>query len=208
MLSVLVANSKGGCGKSTIATQLAAAFAGSGLNTTLADADRQHSSLEWTRKRPGDLAPVHGTDWARDIGKVPKSTARLIIDAPAALRPKQAEELVKMADLIVLPVLPSPYDEAATTHFIDKLDAIKPIRKNKKAVALVGNRMRARTRAASRLDTYLVCQGHRVVTRLRDSALYAETAATGRSLFDLKSKRAQMVREDWISLLRFIENAV
>ena len=207
MLSVLIANSKGGCGKTTVATQLAAAFAGAGLSTALADADRQHSSLEWTHRRPKELAPVRGLDWARMIGKVPRTTARLIIDAPAALRPKQAEELVKMADLIVLPVLPSTYDEAATTHFLDKLDAIKPIRKNKKAVALVGNRMRARTRAAARLDTYLVCQGHRVVTRLRDSALYAEAAASGRSLFDLRGKRAEMVREDWTGLLRFIESA-
>ena len=207
MLSVLVANSKGGCGKSTIATQLSAAFAKAGLPTSLADADRQHSSLEWTRRRPDDLAPVRGLDWARTIGKVPKSTVRLIIDAPAALRPKQAEELVRMADLIVLPVLPSPYDEAATTQFLDKLDAIKPIRKNKKAVALVGNRMRTRTRAAARLDTYLVCQGHKVVTRLRDSALYAETAATGRSLFDMTGKRAEIVRDDWTNLLRFIEDA-
>lgn len=207
MLAVLVANSKGGCGKSTIATQLAVAFARAGLPTSLADADRQHSSLEWTRRRPSELAPVRGLDWAKSIGKVPKSTARLIIDAPAALRPKQAEQLVRMADLIVLPVLPSPYDEAATTRFLDKLDAIKPIRKNKKAVALVGNRMRARTRAAARLDTYLVCQGHQVVTRLRDSALYPETAATGRSLFDLSGKRAELVRDDWTDLLRFIEDA-
>ncbi len=207
MLSVLVANSKGGCGKSTIATQLAAAFAKAGLPTSLADADRQHSSLEWTRRRPDDLAPVRGLDWARTIGKVPKTTQRLIIDAPAALRPRQAEALVKMADMIVLPVLPSPYDEAATTRFLDKLDAIKPIRKNKKAVALVGNRMRTRTRAAARLDTYLVCQGHQVVTRLRDSALYAESAATGRSLFDMTGQRAARVRDDWTSLLRFIEEA-
>lgn len=207
MLSVLVANSKGGCGKSTIATQLAAAFAKAGLRTTLADADRQHSSLEWTRRRPDALAPIRGLDWAGTIGKVPKSTDRLIIDAPAALKPNQAEELVMMADLIVLPVLPSPYDEAATSQFLDKLDTIKPIRKNKKAVALVGNRMRSRTRAAARLDTYLVCQGHAVVTRLRDSALYAETAATGHSLFDLTGKRAETVREDWSSLLRFIEDA-
>ena len=207
MLSVLVANSKGGCGKTTIATQLAAAFAWAGLSTALADADRQHSSLEWTRRRSPELAGVHGLDWAKTIGKVPKSTARLIIDAPAAMRPKQAESLVKMADLIVLPVLPSTYDEAATSRFLDALDTIKPIRKNKKVVALVGNRMRARTRAAARLDTYLVCQGHQVVTRLRDSALYAETAATGRSLFDLTGKRAEMVREDWTGLLRFIENA-
>ena len=159
MLAVLVANSKGGCGKSTIAAQLAAAFAKAGLRTILADADRQHSSLEWIRRRPEELAPIHGLDWAKAIGKIPKSTARLIIDAPAALRPKQAEALVMMADLIVLPVLPSPYDEAATTQFLDRLDSIKPIRKNKKAVALVGNRMRTRTRAAVRLDTYLVCQG-------------------------------------------------
>ncbi|NNG05201.1 MAG: ParA family protein [Inquilinus sp.] len=207
MLAVLVANTKGGCGKTTIATQLAGAFAKAGLITALADADRQHSSLEWTARRPKETAPVHGLDWVRDVGKAPRHTARLIIDAPAAMRPKQAEALVKMADMIVLPVLPSAFDEAATARFLDHLETIKPIRKNKKAVALVGNRMRTRTRAAARLDQYLVVQGHQVVTRLRDSALYSDTAARGLSLFDLRGQRAENMREDWRALLTFIENA-
>ena len=205
MLSVLVANSKGGCGKTTIATQLAGAFAGAGLKTALADADRQRSSLHWVGRRPDTAPPVRSLDWVKSIGRPPKSVARLIIDAPAAMRDKQVEALVGMADVIVLPVLPSAFDEGATSRFLARLEALKPNRKNKKAVALFGNRMRARTRAAARVDDFLVCLGHRVVTRLRDSTLYAETAALGLSLFDMTGKRVEMLRDDWADLLRYIE---
>lgn len=207
MLSVLVANTKGGCGKTTIATHLAAAFAGAGHRTVLADADRQHSSLEWLARRPEAAAALAGLDWTRDIGEAPKKTERLVIDAPAALKIKQVDALLKLADVIVLPVLPSAFDEGATARFLARLEELKPIRKARKPVAVVGNRMRARSRAAARLDSFLDGLGHRVVTRLRDSALYPDTAALGLSLFDLPGRRAEAPRADWGPLLRYVEEA-
>ncbi len=210
MLSVLVANTKGGCGKTTIATHLAAAFAGAGLSTALADADRQHSSLTWTRRRPATATAVAGLDWAKldwveEIGKAPKGIARLVIDAPAALKLKQVEALVAVADAIVLPVLPSPFDQDATARFLDRLEELKRIRKSRTAVIVVGNRLRPRTMAARRLDDFLNGLGHQVVTRLRDSALYPDSAAAGLSLFDLPGKRAAEPRADWAPLLRSFE---
>lgn len=205
MLAVLVANIKGGCGKTTIATHLAAAFAGAGHATVLADADRQRSSLGWLELRPAGAPRITGLDWTKEFDHVPRHTARLVIDAPAALKGKQIEELVRMCDVIVTPVLPGSFDEAATRRFLDKLEELKPIARNKKGVAVVGNRLRPRTRAAERLDQFLGAVGHKVVTRLRDSQYYPEAAAGGLSLFDLKGKRISEAREDWAPLLEFMD---
>jgi chromosome partitioning protein len=207
MLTVLVANIKGGCGKTTIATHLAAAFAKAGANTLLADVDRQRSSLGWINRRPAEAAPLVGLDWTRELGDAPRGTDRLVIDAPAALKTKQIEELVKLADVIVLPVLPSLFDEQATQRFLKKLDELKPIARNKKAVAVVGNRLRARTKSADRLDQFLDGVGHQVVTRIRDTQLYSDVAASGLSIFDLSGRRAGDYCADWQPLLAYIEKA-
>jgi len=205
MRTILVANIKGGCGKTTIATHLAAAYAGAGHSTVLADVDRQRSALGWITRRPPDAPALVGLDWTKNVSDAPKGTQRLIIDAPAALKTKQIEELVKMVDIVVLPVLPSAFDEQATQRFLGKLEELKAIARNKKAVAVVGNRLRARTRAADRLDQFLGGVGHRVVTRLRDSQIYADAAASGLSLFDLPGKRAAEHRADWDPLLTYID---
>lgn len=205
MLTILVANIKGGCGKTTLATHLAAASAVAGLSTVLADVDRQHSSLGWLERRPETAPRVVGVDWAKDVTDIPRGYRRLVIDAPAALKTKQIEDLVKMADLVVLPVLPGAFDEQATQRFLSKLDELKSIAKHKKAVAVVGNRMRARTKAADRLDQFLGGIGHQVVARLRDSQIYADAASTGLSLFDMPGKRAAEHRNDWAPLLGCID---
>lgn len=205
MLSVLVANTKGGCGKTTIATQLAAAFAQAGFAAGLADADRQRSALDWAGRRPPDLPRVRSMDWSKEIDSPPKGIERLVIDCPAALKMKQVDALVRMADVIILPVLPSAFDEGAAKRFLAKLDELKPIRKNRKPVAVVGNRLRPRSRAAARLDVFFDGVGHKVVARLRDSALYTEATSDGRSIFDLNSRRAVGPREDWAPLLTYIE---
>lgn len=205
MLTILVANIKGGCGKTTVATHLAAASAAAGLPTVLADVDRQHSSLGWLERRPGQAPALVGLDWAKDFTDTPRGTKRLVIDAPAALKTKQIEDLVKMADIVVLPVLPGAFDEQATQRFLTKLDELKRIAKKKTTVAVVGNRMRARTRAADRLDRFLGGIGHQVVTRLRDSQIYADAAESGLSLFDMPGKRAAEHRGDWQPLLSYID---
>ena len=205
MQIILVANSKGGCGKTSIATNIAAACAQAGRVTALADVDRQRSALGWVKRRPKDRPPVDGIDWVKDIAKAPKAVERLVIDSPAAMRMKQMEDLVRLADMVVLPVLPSVFDEAATQGFLKKLEDLKPIRKDRTALAVVGNRMRARTRAADRLDRFLAALGQRVVTRLRDSALYAEAAASGLGLADLPARRAAAARSDWQPLLEWLE---
>lgn len=205
MSTILVANIKGGCGKTTIATHLAAAFANAGLRTALADIDRQRSSLGWLDRRPADAPAIQGLDWVKDLGKPPKKIDRLVIDAPAAMRLKQAEALIKGADAIVLPVLPSTFDEAATARFLKRIAKLKPIAKQRTDVLIVGNRLRPRTRAAALLDGFLDDLGHAVAARLRDSAVYTDMAASGHALFDRPTKRTEPLREDWRPLLQALE---
>jgi chromosome partitioning protein len=207
MLSILIANSKGGCGKSTLTTNLSAALALAGHEVLLADADRQKSSLAWAERRPKTAKSITAVDWTKEIGEVPKKITRLVIDGPAGLRKESFEALVAQADLILMPVLPSTFDQEASTSFLKKLDALKSIRKNRKGVAIVGNRMRDRTKAAERLERFLEGLGHTVVARLRDSIAYGEAAQTGLSIFELKSAR-KVLREDWQPLIDYVEHGV
>jgi chromosome partitioning protein len=114
MISILVANTKGGCGKTTISTHLAAAFAAAGHPTALADADRQRSSLAWAGARPGTAAPITALDWVEALTAPPRGTARLVIDAAAAMKRRHVFDLVKEADVIIVPVLPSAFDQTST----------------------------------------------------------------------------------------------
>jgi chromosome partitioning protein len=208
MITILVANVKGGCGKTTVATHLAAACAVAGHATLLADCDRQRSALGWVERRPETAARIVGADWSKEVGKPHKGLARLVIDAPAALRRGQIEALVELADIVVLPVQPGAFDEGATRRFLDRLEELKAVIKGRKPVAVVGNRLRPRTRASDRLDGFLAETGHRVVARLRDSSLYPECAQSGVSLFDLPGKRVAEVRGDWLPLLAFLEHGL
>lgn len=204
MIAVLVANTKGGCGKTTISTHIAAAFANSGRRTVLADADRQRSSFQWTRLRPGTVARVEPLDWVRKLTDPPRGTERLVIDAAAAMRTKQVFELVKMADMIVVPVLASAFDQATTAAFLTRLNELKPIRKNKKPVAVVRNRVRPRTYAAERLARFLHQIEHQDLGTLADRTIYNDVAAVGLSIFDLPGRRAEISRQDWSAVLAYV----
>lgn len=204
MIAVLVANTKGGCGKTTISTHLAAAFATRGRRTALADADRQHSSFEWARLRPGTAATVTPLDWVQRLTDPPRGTERLVIDAAAAMKPKHVFELVRMADVIVVPVLASAFDQSTTATFLHKLNELKSIRKNKKPVAVVRNRVRPRTHAAARLARFLHEIEHQDLGSLTDRTIYNDVAAAGLSIFDLSGRRAETSREDWSAVLDYV----
>ena len=207
MITVLVANPKGGCGKTTIATHLAAAFAGAGLRAALADADRQGSSLGWVKARPDNVAPIRPLDWSDGPDKLPKDIDRLIIDAPAAMKLKKIEDLLRLADVIVVPVLPSGFDEPVTAEFLKQLETLKPIRKSKTAVGVLRNRVQTGTRMAAKLDKFMLGVGHTGVGRLRHRMVYADVAGRGLSVFDLGGKQNEDLQTDWAPVLRYIENS-
>lgn len=207
MLRVLVTNIKGGCGKTTIATNLAAAFAKGGFATGLAEVDRQKSSLTWLRLRDGHAQAIQPLDWRKGVGDAPEGMQRLIIDAPANLRMKHVDELIGSADLVVVPVLASVFDEGSTERFLAKLDELKPIRKGRKSVALVANRLRPRSKAAQRLEAFLDRLGQPIAARLSDRAVYGELAVQGLSVFDVDGHLVRPVRDEWRPLLQAIEEA-
>jgi chromosome partitioning protein len=207
MIRILVSNSKGGCGKTTIATNLAGMFARAGLPTALADSDRQRSALAWLARRDAAAPPIVGLDWRKNPGEVPPGIARLVIDAPAALRGKEVEALLLEADLVVVPILPSLFDEVSSARFLARLDELKPVRRGKKPVLVVANRLRARSRARQRLETFLAELGHPPVARLAERALYGELALEGLSVFDAPRGEAAAALAEWRPLLRAIEEA-
>jgi chromosome partitioning protein len=204
MIAVLVANTKGGCGKTTISTHIAAAFANSGRRTALADADRQHSSFQWARLRPGTVAQIAPLDWVSKLTDPPRGTECLVIDAAAAMKTKHVFELVKMADLIIVPVLASAFDQSTTAAFLTRLNELKPIRKNRKPVAVVRNRVRPRTHAAAHLARFLHRIEHQDLGTLTDRTIYNDVAAAGLSIFDLPGRRAETSRQDWLAVLDYV----
>lgn len=208
MRTVLVANVKGGCGKTTIATNLAAAFAAAGRATALADADRQRSSLDWLARRPETAAPIAGLSWSKRRSDPPKGTQRLVIDAPAAIGGSQTEDLVRLADIVLVPVLPSVFDEMATRRFIERIEEIKAVRKQRKNLALVANRVRTGSRAAERLEAFFADLGHEPAGRIVERALYSELADRGLALFDVNTRQTYDLALPWLPLLEFLEGAM
>jgi chromosome partitioning protein len=205
LLKILVANRKGGCGKTTVATQLASALAVSGHAVCLADADRQRSSLGWLACRPPEAPPITALDWTKEIGKPPKGEGFLVIDAVAGLHGKRAVEMVKLADLLILPMLPSAFDEGVTRRFLDRIKKVRRIASGRIRVGIVGNRIRGGTHSAGGFERFVAGLGAPIVARVRDSQLYVQSAATGVSIFDARGRRWRALRADWYPLLAFVE---
>ena len=174
-------------------------------STGLAEVDRQRSSLSWLKLRNGHSRAIEGLDWRKEVGDTPADLRRLVIDAPANLRMRHVDDLISEADLVVVPVLASVFDEGSTERFLAKLDELKPIRKGRKTVALVANRLRPRSKATQRLETFLERLGQPIAARLSDRAIYGELAVQGLSIFDIDGHLARPVRDEWRPLLNAIE---
>jgi chromosome partitioning protein len=205
MFSVLVANAKGGSGKTTVSVNLACALAHRGHSVTIADTDPQGSSLLWVEARAGRAPRIDGVDWSDHFTKLQAAPDMLVIDSPAAVKMGQMEVLVKMADIVVLPVLPSAYDQEASERFLNRIAQLKPLRKGRKDVLVIGNRVRPQSKVAGRLGIFLQTRGHAVTTNVRDTLLYPEAAAWGLGLYDFNDARTSLYRADWEPLLAALE---
>lgn len=202
MHAILVANPKGGSGKTTLATNLAGSLANAGDAVCLWDLDRQHSSLEWLRLRPSYLPKIVRLDQREHM---PKKAQWLVLDSPAGLHGKRLGEIVKEAHKVLVPIQPSVYDIAATRDFLAELKEEKAIRKHKTFVGIIGSRVDPRTRAATQLITYLHEHDMPLVGWVRDTTMYANAAFEGRSIFDLPPWQAEREQAMWQPILEWVK---
>ena len=207
MLKILVASSKGGCGKTTIATNLAAQFAQDGKKTVLVDADRQGSSLRWAEKRTALPTPVLGIsalkrDWA---AKIPADAERVVIDGPAGIRPGELAELLEDVDALLIPVLPSRIDLEASETFLHEVAQLARVKRGKVAVGLVANRLKPWTNASQESIDEIKKLPFPLVAQLRDTQAYVFVAGLGKSLFDYNSELIRSHQDDWAKLLRWLK---
>ena len=212
MQKILIVSSKGGCGKSTIATNLAVALAAQGRRLWLVDADAQGSALEWARARaqqaptiPVLASPDLGHGSARNWSlSIPPLTETLVIDTPAGLRSHQLAEYLRRVDTVLVPLLPSAIDLRASAAFLHELSQSAMVRSGQLQVGLIANRIKARTIAARDLGEHCAGLPFPLLAQLRDSQAYVLAGLLGRGLFDSSFQRMTAVREDWLPLLRWL----
>jgi len=211
---ILVLNAKGGCGKTTIATNLACQFACEGHNTALIDYDPQCSSTQWVEARPHHLPAIHSISAHSQKGhvtsvwhlKVPAGTTRIVVDTPARLESMTAVKLVREADTVLIPVIASSIDTRAASQFIKSVLKSPEIRNSNKRIAVVGNRVRKNSKSYKALCEFLESLAIPFLTSLRDTQNYVRAAEEGVGVQELQLKSAQPDCQHWHSLARWIEN--
>lgn len=206
MKKIMIANPKGGVGKSTLATNLAGFFARQGKRVMLGDVDRQQSSRAWLSVRSPALPKIDSWD-VQSGGRAqpPKHTTHVILDTPAGMHGKKLDDLLAIVDNIVVPVQPSLFDIFATKPFLDVLIRTKRYRKEKLRIAVVGMRVDQQTRAAAELERFLEGTGLPVVAHLRDTQNYVQATAHGMTIFDLPPAQCARDIEHWAPLLRWVD---
>lgn len=207
MLKVLVASSKGGCGKTTLATNLAAHYAADGKRTVIVDADRQGSSQRWCEKRVllgGIVLPVDGTrrGWQQ---RIPADAQRVVVDTPAGIRASEIADWIDDVNVIVVPVLPSVIDLEASAAFLADLAELPRIKRGKVAVGLVANRLKPWTSASQQALDQIRQLPFPLVAQIRDTQAYVLLAGLGKSIFDYHSEQVRSHQDDWARLLRWIK---
>jgi chromosome partitioning protein len=213
---ILVVNTKGGCGKTTITTNIASHYAQRGLNVRLFDHDNQGSSLAWINRRSASLNQIHGVDASKKQGhrltrswklRVPPETDVAIIDTPAGVDMTELSALFQTNDSIIIPVLPSPIDIHATAHFIKNLLTTGKARKKMIRIAVVANRVSKNTLVYQSLERFLSNLNIPFVSSLRDTQLYTRAIELGVGVQEINSPRSQVDKEQWAPIVRWLEAA-
>ena len=201
---IVVANPKGGVGKSTLATNIAGCLAAAGHAVMLGDVDRQQSARQWLALRPPQSPAISGWDVAgNDIVKPPKGTTHVVLDTPAGLHGKRLDAVMRIADRILIPLQPSLFDIQATHAFVAALHEHR--RTGEVQLGLVGMRVREHTRANEQLHHYLSTVPVPVVGWLRDTQNYVQLAARGLTLWDVAPSRVERDLEQWAPLVAWVQ---
>lgn len=208
MKTVLVASSKGGVGKTTIATHLAAQAALAGANTALVDADPQGSARRWAERRSvldSAVLPVDGTRRGKWRAQLPADTDLVIVDAAAGAMARELETFLDVATEVVVPVQPSTFDIEASVPFLDSLAQHPRVRRGELRVGLVANRLRPWTTVSRETLELLKQWPYPLVAQLRDSQAYVVLSGLGKSLFDYHSMHVREHQADWKPLLKWLK---
>ncbi len=210
---LLVVNSKGGAGKTTVATNLAAWFARK-APTAIIDHDVQLSATYWQQLRPSTLPPVYVVNTGKDPVqrqtrsfqlRLPFNTQWIISDSPAGVNGPVLDQMINEHDFIVVPVLPSDIDIRASARFIGELLLTPSMRKHRKPVAVIANRVRTNTHSFERLQKFLLSLNIPFVASLRDTQHYVRCFGEGTAIADCKGSAFERDRDDWQQLLLWID---
>jgi chromosome partitioning protein len=207
MRHILVMNPKGGCGKSTIATNIAAYFANAGKKVALADYDPQGSSLDWIKRRPADRPAIDGL-CAHEEGlrHLARNSDIVVSDAPARSHGTELTNLVRHAETIVIPVMASPIDMQAVSRFVDEIKHVGKVERHQVKMALVANRVKENTKIFDELDEFLENQRVPYVAVLREAQNYIRAYARGLGIFELPEYLAWPDLETWDPLIEWLES--
>ena len=214
MIRIVVINAKGGCGKSTISTNLASFYASKGFQTALYDYDQQGSSTRWLEARPESVSPIHGVTAHRTAAKgvtmswhmrLPPETSRLIIDTPPGLKGPDLAQQVKGADYILIPVLPSWLDICATGDFLRELIVKLKVQQGKARIGIITNKVRKNTTAFKDLETFLQKLSIPVLAQLRDTQNYNRFMQIGLGIHELEHKATLEDRRQWQAIFNWVE---
>ncbi len=201
---IVVANPKGGVGKSTIASNIAGWYASRGHAAMLGDADRQRTASIWLSLRPASARAISGWEPAQgSVVKVPKGTTHVVLDTPAGLTGKRLEEVTRLADKIIVPLQASVFDIHATHAFLAELWTL--VKGSGKPVAAIGNRVREGTISADQLAAFARTLPIPLLATLRDTQNYVHLAARGLTLWDIAPGRIERDLEQWQPIVTWLE---
>lgn len=203
MRTILVANPKGGSGKTTLSINLAGYLAASGEQVALLDLDRQKSATQWLAARDAHLPEIRLLTERQG-----ESSGWLVIDSAAGLHGKNLEHALKLAHQVIVPIAPSLFDIRASQDFLSALQAEKSVRKGRAFIGLVGMRVDARTRAGVTLEGLMAQQDLPVLAYLRNTQTYVNAAFEGKSLFDLPPHIAERDIEQWHGITEWLDTEV
>ena len=207
MRSIMVLNSKGGSGKSTVATNIASYYASRGNRVMLVDCDPQASCLEWLAARPSGRSTIIGVDASRGNFRVPRNIDYVVYDTPAAIQSKEINAYLRRAQSIIVPVLPSPIDMRAATPFIRKILENGRISRKECRIALIANRCRDNTNVYHQLDTFLRrLRKVPFISVLRESQNYNKAAERGLGIFELAPYLVRRDIDQWDPIIRWLNS--
>jgi chromosome partitioning protein len=202
---IVVANPKGGVGKSTLSTNVAGYLARQGHAVMLGDVDRQQSARLWLGLRPAQAAPIRTWEVAHDqVVRPPKGTTHVVLDTPAGLHGKRFDEVMKIADKVLVPLQPSIFDIHATHDFLLRLLKRQGVRALQ--IGVIGMRVRDGSISAGQLQQFLASADVPVIGYLRDTQNYVHVAARGLTVWDVAPSRVERDLAQWEPIVTWLNN--